>query len=57
MRVSQRLEDLERRFYGRCLAYDQTFEKDAKETLADALLRNVYDGDGEKTFASKQLER
>ena len=57
VRVSQKLEDLEKRFYGRCLAYDQALSLDAKETLAHALLRNVYDEDKAKDAASRRLER
>lgn len=57
MRASQKLEDLERKFYGRCMAYDASLGKDARETFAEALLRNVYDAEKDKIQASKMLER
>ena len=55
--MSQKLEDLERKFYGRCLAYDTSLEKESKESLAEALLRNVYDADNNKKAASRLLEQ
>ncbi|KAH7616204.1 hypothetical protein NADE_001032 [Nannochloris sp. 'desiccata'] len=57
VKVRGQLAELEKQFYGSCMAYDKALKKEGTETLDMALLRNVYQGaDGKEAVASK-LER
>lgn len=57
VRVSKQLTELEKQFYGSGMAYDAAMKEDPKETLAEALLRNVYQADPGKREAARKLER
>lgn len=51
------MEDLEKRFYGACLAYDDALSISSKESLADALVRNVYQREENKLKSARRLEK
>lgn len=60
VRVSKQLTELEKQFYGSCMAYDKAMTQDdslPKESLSSALLRNVYQGDPTKKNAASRLEK
>lgn len=58
VRVGKQLAELEKQFYGSCLAYDRALKgEDGAEKLSLALLRNVYQANKKKQPAAAQLER
>jgi hypothetical protein len=57
VRLGKHLSELEKQFYGSCTAYDRAIGSDPPETLATALWRNVYQGDGGRKGASERLAR
>ena len=57
VRLGKHLSELEKQFYGSCTAYDRAIGNDAPETLAAALWRNVYQGEGGRKGASERLAR
>lgn len=57
VRVGKQLTELEKQFYGSSLAYDKALKGESGETLASALLRNVYQADPGKKEAAVKLER
>ena len=57
VRLSKHLSELEKQFYGSCTAYDKALGSDPPETLASALLRNVYQADEAKGDASAAMEK
>eukprot|EP00210_Caulerpa_lentillifera_P005839 g5583.t1 len=59
VRFNSLLEDLEKRFYGACFAYDDALSTttSSKESLAEALVRNVYQREEKKLKAARRLEK
>jgi len=57
VKVRGQLAELEKQFYGSCMAYDKALKKEGTETLDKALLRNVYQGDDDKKAVAGKLER
>lgn len=57
IRLQKHLTELEKQFYGTCAAYDAALSDTPKETLANALHRNVYQGNPNAAKASKHLEK
>ena len=57
VRLGKHLSELEKQFYGSCTAYDRAMGSEPPETLADALWRNVYQGEEARKGASERLAR
>jgi cytochrome b pre-mRNA-processing protein 3 len=57
VRLGKHLSELEKQFYGSSTAYDRAIGSDPPETLAAALWRNVYQGEGGRKAASERLAR
>lgn len=57
VKVRGQLSELEKQFYGSCMAYDKALMGEGNESLAVALLRNVYQGAEEKESAAAKLEK
>lgn len=56
VRISKWLAELEQRFFGAALSYDKalaiTDMVESKEAMTEALWKNVYNAEGDKTAAS-----
>jgi cytochrome b pre-mRNA-processing protein 3 len=57
VRVSKHLTELEKQFYGSCVAYDRALKGESGESLSTALLRNVLQAAPGKESAAARLER
>ena len=57
VKVRGQLAELEKQFYGSCMAYDNAIKGEGTDSLAGAFLRNIYQGAADKENASLRLER
>jgi cytochrome b pre-mRNA-processing protein 3 len=57
VRLRKHLVELEKQFYGSCIAYDKTMKDEPTEPLSAALHRNVYQAVQSKQPAASLLER
>jgi len=60
VRVSKWLKELEKNFYGACVAYDKAMKDEDQEELQRSLYRNVYHQEGEEAnaaFLAKYVRR
>ena len=57
VRLQKQLTELEKQFYGSCMAYDKAIKGEGTESLAAALQRNVFQAAPGAAAAAGKLER